>query len=190
MFIWRNEHMKKIIILAVSLLITASVFAQDGIIAWSTYKDTNSGGSSTANIVTEEKTISGVKYTGVTTWSGTVTTDFQYGFAGMNSTVTPEFLAGLKSAKGIRIWVSGDGKNYNCRIETNDRPDYCFHQFSFNAPVGSVKQYDIMFTRLKQESWGVKKNFNPNNITQISFQTIGQPIPSYKLHLIKVELIK
>ena len=57
MFIWRNEHMKKITTLAVSLLITASVFAQDGIIAWSTYKDTNSGGSSTANIVTEEKTI-------------------------------------------------------------------------------------------------------------------------------------
>ena len=121
-------------------------------------------------------------------FSGTVTTQYQYGYAGIR-TDDAAFIEALKSAKGIKLTVKGDGKKYSVRIETTDRPDYCFHQFTFPTS-GSNKTFEIPFTRLTQEPWGKAAKFDPSKIKTVSIHTVGQPIPQYSLDIVKLELLK
>lgn len=170
--------MKKIILIVAAALMCSGLFAQT-VKSWSCYGDADNGGSSTAEVKVDN---------GVTNFSGVVTTKYQYGYAGLVMDDDPEFISALKKAKGVKITVKGDGKKYNLRIETNDRPDYCFHQYQFTA--GAKTTITVPFEKLAQESWGKQKPFVKNNITSVSFQTVGQPIASYSLDVISVEILK
>ncbi|MBQ0039570.1 MAG: CIA30 family protein [Treponema sp.] len=171
--------MKKIFVLLAAALLCTGAFAQT-VKSWSGLGDADNGGSSTANVSVKD---------GVTNFSGVVTTKFQYGYATLTMDADPSFTEALKTAKGLKVTVKGDGKKYNFRVETNDRPDYCFHQYAVQATAKETT-YTILYKSLKQDSWGKQVPFKPENITQVSFQTIGQPINSYSLDVVKVEIIK
>lgn len=178
--------MKKFLSVLVAALFALPLFSVE-IPDWVAILDSGNGGDSTGVVTVADETIGGKAYKGVTTIKGKVTTKFQYGFAGMMIS-GDDLAAALKAGKGIKIKISGDGKKYDLRVETNDRPDYCFHLISLTAPKGKVAEYVIPYEKLKQYDWGAKKQFNKNNITAISFQTIGQPIASYELKVISVEI--
>ncbi|MCQ2610492.1 MAG: CIA30 family protein [Treponema sp.] len=166
--------MKKIIMILAAALLTAGAFAQTG---WYGYSDKDgNNGSSTVKVV---------EANGGATMTGTVTTKYQYGFAGMGIDADPAY----KTARGIRLTVKGDGKLYNVRVETTDRPDYCFHEFTFKAPANATT-IEIPYSKLFQEEWGKQKAFDPAKIRGISFQTVGQPIASFNLTCVKVEPLK
>lgn len=172
--------MKKLLIVLASALLCSGLFAQT-VKGWAAYADEPNGGSSTATAKVEN---------GVTVFTGTVTTKYQYGYAGINlGDMNPEFIEALKTAKGIRLTVKGDGKQYSIRVETNDRPDYCFHQFTFTA--GSKETtFDIPFAKMTQESWGKQVPLNMKNVKTISIHTVGQPIEKYRLEVVKLEIIR
>lgn len=172
--------MKKLMVLLAAALLSSAVFAQQK--EWGVYTDADgNGGSSTATVTVEND---------VTKVTGTVTTKYQYGFAGITLIGDKDaFIEELKNAKGIKLTVKGDGKDYNVRIETSDRSDYCFHEYTFKATEKETT-YEIPFKKLVQESWGKQKKFDVKKITTVSIQTIGQPIDSYSLEVVKLEILK
>ncbi len=180
--------MKKMIGILLSAMLATSVFAEK-VNSWAALTDANDKGSSTAELTVSDETIDGKKYEGVATLKGTVTTKFQYGYAGMYSVDGAPLEKLLQNGSGIELAVSGDGAMYDVRIETSDRKDYCYHKFTFQAPKGKVKKYTIPYSKLKQDSWGVPKKFDKSLIKNVSFQTIGQPIKSYELKVINVEVM-
>lgn len=188
-----EEIMKKLLSIIFAACLAMPIFALETP-KWMPLTDASDKGSSTANLTVADETIGGKTYKGVVTLKGKVTTDFQYGYAGMmmnndpTDPVAKAFVNALRTGKGVRIAISGDGKKYDLRVETSDRPDYCFHLISLQAPKGAVKVYEIPYSKLTQYSWGVQKKFDQNKITGLSFQTIGQPISSYELKVISVEL--
>lgn len=188
-----NKKMKKLLSIIFAACLAMPIFSLE-VPNWIAIDDKNDKGSSTAVISVADETIGGKTYKGVVTLKGKVTTDFQYGYAGMmlnndaGDPIAKAFVEALRKGKGVRIAVSGDGKKYDMRLETSDRPDYCFHLISLQAPKGSVKVYEIPYSKLKQYSWGAQKKFDQSKITALSFQTIGQPLSSYELKVISVEL--
>lgn len=171
--------MKKLLLVFVAALMCSGLFAQ---VAgnWVAYDDAEGNGGSSTATATENN--------GVVNFTGTVTTQYQYGYAGIR-TDDAEFLEALKTAKGIKLTVKGDGKKYSVRVETNDRPDYCFHQFTFPT-TAKENTLIIPFNKLTQEPWGKKVPFNPRNIKTVSIHTVGQPIELYNLDIVKLEILK
>lgn len=185
---------KMVLVLMLIAGIMVSGFAAE-VPEWFSVVDAADGGTSTAEVVVADEKIDGKDYKGVTTVSGKVTTDFQYGYAGMqmigdNPTgVEAAFLDALKKGSGIKLVVSGDGKTYDFRVNTNDRPDYCYHMFSVKTTKGKVTTYEIPYKKLKQYTWGAKKSFKKENISGLSFQTSSYPLASYELKVISVEVM-
>lgn len=171
--------MKKLLVVIGAALMSSGLFAQAAG-NWVAYSDEEGNGGSSTAVATENN--------GTVNFSGTVTTQYQYGYAGIR-TDDAAFIEALKSAKGIKLTVKGDGKKYSVRVETTDRPDYCFHQFTFPTS-GSNKTFEIPFTRLTQEPWGKAAKFDPSKIKTVSIHTVGQPIPQYSLDIVKLELLK
>lgn len=172
--------MKKLLVILATALLCTGAFAQQK--EWGVYTDAEgNGGSSTATTAVEN---------GTTKVTGTVTTQCPYGFAGVTLVGDKDaFIEDLKTAKGIKLTVKGDGKSYNIRVETSDRKDYCFHEYTFKATEKETT-YEIPFKKLVQESWGKKMKFDQKKITTISIQTIGQPIESYSFEIINLEPLK
>ena len=177
--------MKKVLlVLLMTGLIIAGVAAQ----SWEANTDIWNAGDSTANVTVANKTVAGRAYPNVTTVKGTVTTKYQYGYAGieMRGAIGNE----LKAGRAVKISVTGDGKVYDLRLLTTDRPDYCFHMFPLQTTPGKVTTYEIPYTNFKQYTWGKPVALNKNNIEGLGIQTVGQPIPSYEFSVISVEVIK
>ncbi|MCQ2241718.1 CIA30 family protein [Treponema sp.] len=171
--------MKKLLLVIAAALMCSGLFAQ---VAgnWVAYSDEEGNGGSSTAVATENN--------GVVNFSGTVTTQYQYGYAGIR-TDDAEFIEALKSAKGIKLTVKGDGKKYSVRVETTDRPDYCFHQFTFPTNA-KEKTFEIPFSKLTQEPWGKAAKFDPSKIKTVSIHTVGQPIAKYNLDIVKLEILK
>ena len=185
--------MKKLLTILATAMISCAAFALD-IPGWVVITDAGNNGSSTGEMTVATETIGGKSYNGVVTLKGKVTTKYQYGYCGMmvsndaKDPVAKAFTDALKNGNGVKIALSGDGKKYCIRLETNDRPDYCFHCIELEAPKGKVVEYDIPYSKLKQYSWGAQKSFKKQNITALSIQTIGQPIDSYEVKVVSVKV--
>ena len=93
--------MKKLLVLIAAAFMCTGLFAQT-VKGWSPYSDVDNGGSSTAKVTVNN---------GVTTVAGTVTTKYQYGYAGLTMNSDPEFISALKTAKGV-----------NCLLYTSPSP--------------------------------------------------------------------
>ncbi|MDO4505377.1 MAG: CIA30 family protein [Spirochaetales bacterium] len=105
--------MKKLLVLIAAALMCSGLFAQAAG-NWVAYSDEEgNGGSSTAVATVNGDSVN---------FSGTVTTKYQYGYAGIR-TDDAAFIEALKTSKGIKLTVKGDGKKYSVRVETTDRPD-------------------------------------------------------------------
>lgn len=156
---------------------------------WNAFTDAVNGGSSTINLTNASEKIDGQEYL-VFSASGTVTTKFQYGLVGIAVTPDKATLEILMTSKGISFKTKGDGKKYRVKVETSDITDFDMYGYTFVAPTDNAKEFTIKFSDLTQEGWGAKKKFNPAKITQISFQTIGQPIPSFSIKLFDLKATK
>jgi len=188
----RNENMKKMHLCIAVLTVLAGMLFADSLNQadkWISYTDKADGGTSTIAMTTANETIGGKQYM-VITAKGAVTTKFQYGFVGMATTLDPETLAALKSAKGFKFKVIGDGNKYRVKPETTDIKDYDFYGVTFGPAKGGVTEITVLYDKIAQEGWGAKKKFMPMDITRISVHTVGQPIPAYELKMFAFEIIK
>lgn len=172
------------LVLAVSSLISAQTFNDPD--KWFAFDDKANGGSSTITKATSMETVGG-KETVAVAVTGSVTTKYQYGFIGFGADPSPETLAFMKTAKGIRFQTVGDGKKYRVKIGTSVITDFDDYGFVFTAPAGKPVTITVPYTSLTQEGWGAKKKFDPSKITKVQFQTVGQPIPSVSLKIIGLE---
>ncbi len=153
---------------------------------WFAFDDKANGGSSAITKATSMETVGGKEVVAVAV-TGSVTTKYQYGFIGFGADPSPETLAFMKTAKGIRFQAVGDGKKYRVKIGTSVITDYDDYGFVFTAPAGKPVTVTVPYTSLTQEGWGAKKKFDPTKITKIQFQTVGQPIPSVSVKVIGLE---
>jgi hypothetical protein len=190
--------MKKILFLtALSILLfyIYPVFSQDfaNNEIWFSYNDKNSGGSSEIQMSVGEETIGGSAYT-VTSVTGKVTTQYQYGFIGFGYAAfsgDEATLAKLKTAKGIKFKVIGDGKSYRFRAETTVVKDSDYHGKIFSTEAGKVVEVYIPYSDLRQEGWGkAVGGFKKDKLWQISFQTVGQPHPSISLKVFDLQIVQ
>ncbi|MFW6366395.1 MAG: CIA30 family protein [Spirochaetota bacterium] len=181
--------------IAVFLVLSAALFAQTPVTGdWYYYNDANDGGSSkiiidgspTTTFKMKTETINGTEKK-VAVLGGKVTTDFQYGFIGMGIKLDSAALQTAKKAKGIRFKVIGKNE-FRCKLETGNITDYDYYGKNFRAS-GSVQTVEVRYSGVKQEGWGTPKSFDPASIVQISFQTVGQPIPDVSLKLFDLEFI-
>ena len=173
--------MKKVLLV---LLMTGLIVAGVAAASWEANTDIWNAGDSTANVTVGSKTIAGKTYPNVTTVKGKVTTKYQYGYAGIQL-----FDEAYRGAKGVKISVTGDGKTYDLRLNTSDRPDYCFHMFALKTTPGKVTTYEIPYSKFTQYTWGKPVALDTENIDGISIQTVGQPIPSYEFSVVSVEAL-
>lgn len=173
---------KAVFVLALLAIALGSVlFAQalDKPDMWSTYDDQASqGGSSTIQITAAAESIDGAEYM-VVTASGSVTKQYQYGFAGLIAQPDEAALAALKAAKGISFKMEGDGLSYRIRVETSDIADSDYHGYVVSTKKGKTIELRIPYSKMSQEPWGARKSFDPAKITKVSIQTIGQPIKAF-----------
>ena len=184
--------MKKLLtIVAMALLVMGSLAAQtfNDDAQWASYDDSASGGSSKITKLAAMEKINGKEALGIAI-TGSVTTKYQYGFIGVAATPSPETLTFMKTAKGITFMAVGDGQKYRVKVVTSDITDFDTYGKEFTAPTGKAVTVTIPYSALAQEGWGAKKKFDPAKITQINFQTIGQPIASVSFKIIDLEAYK
>ena len=122
--------------------------------------------------------------------AGYVTTKFAYGYLQMFLKPTPELVAKMKKAKGIKFKAMGDGKQYRFKLELSTVKDYNHFGKVITPPKGKYKEITIRFGELNQESWGQTVSFDLTKLTQIAFQTVGQPLKSIMLKVCDFELIE
>ena len=125
--------------------------------------------------------------------TGNVTTTYQYGFIGMGSGILPPGALptdpkptyDFSSCSGIRFYAKGDGKPYSVKLKAADSVNTGFNDYKYNFITGSDwVQYDVPMTLFTQESgWGtaVDRSIVLASITDIQFQTVGQPHASIDL---------
>ena len=179
--------MKKLLAAIAVALISVSLFA----VEWNAYGDESNGGNSTAVLSVADETIGGVAYKNVASVSGAVTTQYQYGFACLELQ-DPAFIEKLKKGSGIRVTYAGDGKSYDLRLETPSViKDYAWARFTLvTDKKGAAKTVDLKWNKFKQYEWGTQVKYTPADIENISFQTIGQPLASYNLKIISIEVLE
>lgn len=156
--------------------------------SWVTFDDKGNGGSSTITMADSTETAGGKTYA-AKAFTGKVTTAYQYGFVGSIATPNAATLEIAKGATGITLKVVGDGKKYRVRVETSDIKDFCYYGKEFTA-TADITDLTIPFKSLTQETWGVKKSFNSAKVTQVSFQTVGQPISSFAFKIVDLAFYK
>jgi hypothetical protein len=163
-----------------------SLFAQ--VFSVSTYDDqASSKGTSTIKKVEAEETIGGRTVT-TYSFSGKVTTKYQYGYAGVILYPDEPTKPMLAASKGVRFKVTGDGKRYRFAAETPGGQDNHYGK-EFQATKKESTVTIEYRTMAQEQGWGAVKSFNATDISQLKIQTIGQPISSYKFKIYDIELI-
>lgn len=176
--------LKRTVVLCLLLAGSATVFAQS--FSFFPFDDKGNGGSSEIKMDSTMETIQGKEYP-VSTITGKVTNKYQYGFIGVAVKPDPKMLELLKSAKGIKFKVIGDGQKYRVKVETSDITDFDHYGKEFATKKGEPVEITVPYSALVQEGWGAKKKFNLASILQLGFQTIGQPIPSVSLKIFDIQ---
>jgi hypothetical protein len=181
---------KGILFAAIFCAVTLACFAEDAkqAFSWKTFDDKARNGTSEITMTESTETANGKDFV-AKAFAGKVTTKYQYGFVGAIAIPDAATLEIAKGATGITLKVAGDGKKYRVRVETSDIGDSCYYGKEFTA-TKAEPDLTIPYKSMVQESWGVKKSFNPANITQVSFQTVGQPISSFAFKVIDLAFYK
>ena len=131
--------------------------------------------------------------------TGNVTTTYQYGFIGMGAGILPppalptdpKPTFDLSSCGGVRFWAKGDGKSYSLKMKAADSVDTGYNDYkrNFTAPADWTA-FDFAMTTFTQESgWGttVDRSIVLANLTDLQFQTVGQPHTSIDLWVDDIE---
>jgi len=135
---------------------------------WSVINDYDNGGTSTITMVQG----SGAD-NGKITFSGNVTTVYEYGYAAFLASPNESMLANLKKAKSISFKVKGDGKTYKLILPTSNITDYSYYFKTFTAS-SSETVITIKMSDLRSPGWGESSSgttFNQNNVSGVEWQT-------------------
>ncbi len=115
-------------------------------------------------------------------WSGNVTTDFKYGYAGFGLDISA---LSLNQYKTLRMLVRGDGRPYRVRFPMSPQlqdgeSNYYGATYSCGDGSSNWTSVAIRFQDLSQEQgWGVARALDLNTVTQFSIQTFGQPVANF-----------
>lgn len=118
--------------------------------------------------------------------TGTVTTDYPYGFIGLAAPLNYEgTTANLNEYKGLWFYAKGDGKTYRVRIKSSNVTDYDYYGYTFTPMTAGWQEYIVPFTQFTQEGWGAvcDRTASLAAAEEIQFQTVGQPWPTVELQL-------
>ncbi len=168
--------------------------------SWYTYNDANDGGTSTIKPAPAEKfskNSSGRTGNGrVVSIKGSVTTVFQWGYAGVGTMLDRDKKSfDFNGCRGLRFWYKGDGKTYRVKL-VSKHPDFknggSDNHFGAEFTTGSDwKLFEMDFSDFTQEPyWGTKVEQDKalSAVTDIQWQTKGQPYDSVELDLDGIEI--
>jgi hypothetical protein len=152
----------------------------------------NKKGESVLNPITQEE-CGALKSNSFLKISGSVTTDFEYGYAGCGLNFDSKSLAiDISKFKGIRFYAKGHGANYFVKLECSLISDNAYHETTFFAGK-EWKKIEILFSNLEQPNRATDTISIANalkNAKGIQWQTSTQPIKPYELYLDNIELIE
>jgi hypothetical protein len=144
---------------------------------WNVFTDKFDGGTSTITM----KEVSAISPNGLNglKFSGNVKASIPngewgpYGYANWRASPNNENLTALKNADGFSFKTIGDGKSYQVAVITSDVKDYSYHCFIFETPAqntNAIAVVEVLYDDLEQpEFWGIRADFNKNNILKIEF---------------------
>jgi len=134
--------------------------------------DASDGGSSTVKM--EETTRDGMK---AWRFTGEVTTQFQYGFAGWElkpDAASLTRMRALRNTSTVSFKVLGDGKRYTVKFRMPQRiiTDWAHHEFHFNTRAGEVQEVTVQIRQFQQPAWSSSPvNMQIRQVDDISWQT-------------------
>jgi hypothetical protein len=152
------------------------------------YDDSSNKGDSSITLYRE--TVRGAAGEDEIVWtlSGSVTGKYEYGYAGVSIIPDGKTLARLQNgAETIKLRISGDGKRYRFSVETKNVTDDNTFGKEITVPRRSG-EIIIPIAGLKQEDWGIIVPFDQSLITNLKIQTIGQPVPSFRFTIHRIEI--
>jgi hypothetical protein len=154
-----------------------------------TYNDRVDHGDS--SITMRRETLQNEKGEEETVWtlSGTVTTTYADGYAGVVLQPNSEILAHLRNgAETIKLRISGDDRRYRFSVDTENVKDG--NNFGRDITAFSqVTAISIPIADLEQEpGWGEKVTFDRTVIKNLKIETRGQPIQSFRFSIHSVEI--
>jgi hypothetical protein len=180
--------MRKLFLLTGVLILETSLCAQSW--TWSTFDaGTRGNGSSVIRVETQieiinKKSVETRKYT------GEMGAQDHHGYAGVIITPDTATLTTLKTAKGVKFWVTGDGNNYQFMVETTMVTDGGDFGYNFTATKAKDTQVIIEFKSLAQESWAIQRAWDPNQMTKLKIQTLGYRVPPFHFKIWGLDIIR
>jgi len=149
---------------------------------WRTYTDAGLGGKSTAEARIVDSGATGTKK--ALRLMGRVTTDFQFGFAGIAMGLNREGRGQVMTRfTGIRFYARGDGDVYQAQVLCAAVKDHNEFGKEFVAP----KEWTLItvpFSQLVQSPfWGQPVQWTGKDVRGIAFQTVGAPRHAYVLEV-------
>lgn len=158
---------------------------------WYSFNDETDGGKSVSQIELGAPLAEGGPCS--LRWSGKVTTDYEYGYAGIGLDLGSKTLSGYKS---IVFKVRGDGAAYRVKLPMQSQlanNEYNFHGADLNCGDGSAnwKTVTLDLATLQQEpGWGKSVKLDLADVGKIQIQTKGQPIPAFACEMGALSLVK
>ena len=147
---------------------------------WRTVDDVVMGGVSNSKFV--------IKGDSTATFSGTVSSDNNGGFASTRASLNNVF----KDFEGTIIRVKGDGKIYNLRFRTNKNLDGFSYQAKFETESGEWKEYKISFSEFKPTYRGNtlsdKPKLESKDIKQIGILIADKQFGNFELNIDWIKL--
>ncbi len=126
-------------------------------------------------------------------WSGKVTTDYEYGYAGIGLDLGSTTLSGYK---GMVFKVRGDGAAYRVKLPMQSQlaqNEFNFHGADLKCGDGSTswKTVTLDLASLQQEpGWGKSVKLDLADVGKIQMQTKGQPLPAFACEIGALSLVK
>jgi hypothetical protein len=163
---------KTLLLILINIILCAGVaFSQSAPLAgnWFDFNDVkDNGGSSTVTMA--QATRDGMP---AYRFTGRVTNQYQYGFAGWGIVPDAATLANLRTAKGISFKVLGDGKRYTVkfRLDANTVKDFGNHEFTFPTTAGEVITVEVPIRMFMQPPWAERVRLDQSKVMDITWQT-------------------
>ncbi len=124
-------------------------------------------------------------------WTGTVTTAYTYGFAGLGLDVRP---IQFGDRRRLLLMVRGDGRNYRISLPMSTQiaaKEYNFYGAVFSCGNGTPAWFGVPVETvdLKQESgWGIVRPLDVKTVVGIQIQTMDRPIAAFQCDIGLVRL--
>jgi endoglucanase len=166
---------------------------------WYSYDDSANGGTSVVVPKPFIMTISpgngangSAGYVAIT---ATVTTTYTYGFVGVGTgmSATSGGLIDLSAYQGLRLFIRGNGKQVRLNLKSGNITDSDFYGAVITA-TAAWQMIDLPFTSavFRQQGFGIARPLADSlrNVTDLQWQSVGQPITQFDLQLDELYLYR